>query len=513
MSAAPVGINKSMKKLLIGFAAVALACGTTVFSCRTAANHATAPVPVFESPKSTLIRVNVTRQGYNFHQPWEQLQPLTQTAIGVVIEGPRVLVTGSLLANHRYIELEKIDTSEKSTAELEQVDYEANLALLKPKNISFLSGMAPLHVASSAVQGDILEIWQTKPNGDIIAGRAEITAVELAPYSYRNQFLVFRLNGSLQYQSTNVTMPALKDSRLAGLVKHYDAKRQTIDVIPAPIIDHFLKDAADGVYLGFPRVGMRISPMEDPQLRRYAGIPDRIGGVYVEGLTRNSAAEKAGIREGDVIFQIADHAVDRHGDYIHPLYHRVSVVHLIRCGFQVGERIQYHVYRSGQILTMEVVTDHQASESLLVPPYIIDRPPAYYILGGLVLQELSVNYLQEYGNSWPVKAPIELVYYEKNQDVLEPDGRDKIVVLSSALPSSLTIGYENLSDLVVTRVNGRLIRSLADIPEALLRPAGGFHKIEFEQLPKIIYLDPKEIPAIDEEIKNRYHLQILNNLN
>ena len=152
------------------------------------------------------------------------------------------------------------------------------------------------------------------------------------------------------------------------------------------------------------------------------------------------------------------------------------------------------------------------AEDFLVPPYVVDTPPRYYILGGLVLQELSLSYLQEYGSQWPVKAPIGLVYYEKNQHVMDPGGREKIVFLSQVLRTSKTFGYESLSDLVVTRINHKAINRLEDVPRALESPVKGFHRVEFEEHPKVIYIDPEEINSINRQIKQRYNLPALQNL-
>ena len=61
-----------------------------------------------------------------------------------------MLVTASLIANHRYIELENIDTGGKSRARLQEVDYEANLALLKPERKTFLKGLQPVQLTEDA---------------------------------------------------------------------------------------------------------------------------------------------------------------------------------------------------------------------------------------------------------------------------------------------------------------------------------------------------------------------------
>jgi hypothetical protein len=463
-------------------------------------------------PNQPVIRIKITRQGYNFHRPWQRRASSTHTAIGVVIEGPRVLVTSRFLADNRYIELERVDNRKKSGAKIEVIDYETNLAVLQPIHPRFLENIQPLKLTTDAFQGDQLAVWQVNPNGGVTPALGTITSIELTRYPFSDYFLTYRLNSSLQYRFNNFTLPVVKNDKLAGLLMRYDSKAQTIDVIAAPVIENFIKDAVDGNYLGFPMSGIKIAPTEDPQLRRYVGIAGKPGGVYVEKVIKNSAAERAGIRKGDIIMEIAGFGLDSRGNYDHPIYGKVSLSHLIRCEYYVGNSITFRIFRTGKEFTVDVILDHIQPEDYLVPPYIVDKAPRYYILGGLVFQELSGTYLREYGKEWSAKAPVHLAYYLANQDNFAYDGRKKIVFLSRVLPTSYTIGYNELSHLVIKRINNKDIFKLDDIPPALENPKNGFHKLEFEQRPKVIYIDTLEIPKINKQIRERYNLPALKNM-
>ena len=87
---------------------------------------------VVSSALNSVVRVNATRQGYNFYQPWQKLTPNSRRGLGAVIAGNRVIVTGEMVANATYIELEKADSGNKASARVVAVDYEANIALLEP---------------------------------------------------------------------------------------------------------------------------------------------------------------------------------------------------------------------------------------------------------------------------------------------------------------------------------------------------------------------------------------------
>jgi S1-C subfamily serine protease len=461
---------------------------------------------------SSIVRVNITRQEYNLHRPWQQKPPVTTTAIGVVIKGNHVLVTSELIADHRYIELEKIESGKKADARVDVIDYEANLALISPNNPEFLEGMQQLELTIDAVQGDRLEIWQVQNNGNVTPSHGPITSIELINYPSGNRFLAYRMNNSLQYRFNNFTLPVVFKGKLAGLLMRYDPKAQTVDVVAAPVINHFLNDALNPPYKGFPIAGIKVVTMEDPQLRRYVGIREGEGGVYLQKVVKGSGAEKAGLKQGDIITQIGGFTIDSHGNYEHPIYGKVSLSHLTRCRFNVGENVPFKIFRKGKQLELKVAVEHRSPEDFLVPPYIVDRPPRFFIFGGMVLQELSIPYLLEYGSRWSTKAPPHLVQYARNEESIDDQGRRKIVFLSSVLPTSYTIGYERLSNLVVTHINDQVVKDLDDVPEALKRPVDGFHKIEFKGHPRVIFFDPKEITDINRQLRQRYNIKKMHNL-
>ena len=70
------------------------------------------------------------------------------------------------------------------------------------------------------------------------------------------------------------------------------------------------------------------------------------------------------------------------------------------------------------------------------------------------------------------------------QSELFPERNRRVVILSQVLPANSTIGYDDLAYLTVKKVNGKEIRSLDDLAEAVKQPAEGFIKIETEEDPE-----------------------------
>src|SRR5438309_9203787 len=95
----------------------------------------------------SLVRVNVTGQPFDYFRPWQKKAPLSKRALGAVLSKGRVLVTADLVTNQNYVELERAESGEKTAANVDVIDYEANLALLEPVDKNFLSGITPLDIA------------------------------------------------------------------------------------------------------------------------------------------------------------------------------------------------------------------------------------------------------------------------------------------------------------------------------------------------------------------------------
>ncbi len=460
----------------------------------------------------SVVRVNSTNQDYDFFRPWSKKNPHAIHGLGAVLSGNRVLVTAQLIANHSYVELERAESGLKSDAKVICVDYEANLALLEPASENFLTGTKPLDLTLDAVVGDRVNILQLEANDALATTPGPITTVEVSHYQLENSdFLIYRLSVPLQYREGSFTAPVIKDGKLAGMLMRYDPRAQSADVLPATIIEHFIKDADGGSYHGFPHAGMEYAPTRDPQLRQYAKLPPG-GGVYVTEIAKDSPAGKAGLKVGDVILEIDGHAVDQDGNYAEPLYGKISLSYLISTRSFAGQKLSVKISRQGQPQTLEMTLAHESPQDYVSEPYVIDRQPRYFVADGLIFQELSRQYLKEWGGDWQKQAPQRLVYLDRYQSSLVPEGRKRIVILSQALPVASNVGLEDLKYLVVTNVNGMPINSLDDLPTALAKPVDGFSKIEFEDFPKEIFLDASHLAEDDKDVQQSYSLPALQHL-
>jgi S1-C subfamily serine protease len=460
-----------------------------------------------------LVRVNVTGQSYDYFRPWQKKAPFSKRALGAVLSKGRVLVTADLVTNQNYVELERAESGEKTAANVQVIDYEANLALLEPTEKKFLEGITPLEITPDTVVGDRLAAWQLEPTGALLATEGLVTTIQMMPYPIDvGQFLTYRISIPMQYRENSYTVPLVKNNKLAGLLLRYDSRSQLLDAIPAPVINHFLKEAESQNYRGFPSAGFSFFPTRDPELREYAAEKGKSGGVYITNVEAGTPAMKAGMQVGDVITKVGNRDIDQNGNYVDPLYGKIEFTNLLTAHAYAGDVVPFHIERNGKPMQLNVTLEHRDAKDFVSPPYYLDQAPRYFVVGGLIFQELSRQYLKEWGANWQREAPQRLVYLDHFQSELFPDRNRRVVILSQVLPANSTIGYDDLAYLTVMKVNGKEIKSLDDLAAAVKQPVEGFIKIEVAEDPKQIELDASQVASEAQELQENYGISSLQRL-
>lgn len=458
-----------------------------------AAEGTAAPLQVVQS--NSLVRVNATSQPYSLHLPWQKESPSGRRGLGVVLAGNRVLVTGQMVADATYIELELPEKGQKMPAKVVAVDYEANLALLESapseKQKAFFAGLKPMAVDTSTRIDDKVDILQTGRVGELIKSELRIGKVMTRRYNVEGSgFLVYEANNIVRSEANSFTLPVVnKNDKLVGLLLSYDSKNQVTTILPAPIIEHFLKDVADGSYEGFPSLGMEMQTTLDEQFREYLGLKPDAPGVLISMVMKGGSAEKTGMKKGDILVAINGFAIDSRGDYRDPQFGALSSSHLVRGRAYVGDKVEIKVIRDGKELTLDGQLTRRKPDDFLVLPYLFDKGPRYVLMGGLLFQELSRPYLDAFGEEQRGGAILRLSRIASYPDKYEEEGRKKLVFLSLVLPTPSAQGYDKLGGQVVNKVNGKVIKDLNDLADAFKNAKDTTHVIELNEFPHLLYLD------------------------
>jgi hypothetical protein len=291
--------------------------------------------------------------------------------------------------------------------------------------------------------------------------------------------------------------------RIVGVVMQSLKKAENIGyMVPVPVIEHFLTDMEDGRYDGFPEDGIMIQPLENESLKRMFGLSEEQSGTLVTAVTPGSPAEKR-IFPGDVILSIDGHRIADDCTVEFRPRERTGCDFYVK-QHQVGEEAVYKIWRLGAERTIRLKLDKNSDGSRLVPTVKYDVQPTYYVFGGLVFCPLTLNYLLTWGDDWSEDAPYNLLTYFVDGE-LAREG-EEVVIIIKVLAGDVNNGYEDLVDSRVVEVNGKKIRNLQELIEAVEtdveNPFVAF-KTEHHQT---IAIDRKKAAAAHAEILSIYRI-------
>jgi hypothetical protein len=451
---------------------------------------------------NSFLKVNATCQSYEIFSPWQKGSTQSRRALGALIGDQRVLVTAQLVANSTYIELELCDTGAKTPAMIEAIDYECNLAILKPKDSKkaepFFANLSIVPLDPTSRINSQLALWQTGRNGELLPTPMLITKISMRNYPAANaNLLVYEAAGLVRSEQNSFTLPVTSQTGLVGMLMYYDNKNQLASLIPAIIIEHFLKDLSDKEYQGIPNLGISFSYTLDEQWRDYLGLAPNEPGVYISTVTKNASAEAAGLLKGDILTAINGNTLNARGDYLDPQFGNITASHLITGTSFVNDEVELQIKRNGKPLTLKAKLKRKALEDYLIRPYYFGSRPEYFIHGGILFMPASDPYIRSLGNHSSGK----LEHIASRAAELENEGKKQIVFISKVFPTVATSGYDHLGGQIITQINGQPIVTLKDLPTAFKACKNGIHEIHLDSYPSVIYLDAKLAQQADTELQ------------
>jgi len=460
-------------------------------------------------PADSVLRVTSTIQLPDLHRPWLKKQTFNRIGLGTVIEKGRILVTADMVAHATYIGLERAQDGPKSTAIVESIDEECNLAVLRPLDQKIMERTRPLSLDLTVKTGSRLGILQLEANGAPAISPAVVTTVAVMPYPADDSaYLLYRVSTTIPDREGSFVIPALHDGLLAGLVMRYDSRTQAADIIPAPLIARFLNESAKPGYVGLARAGLLWEEVRGSNLREWLGVPHDQNGVYVTSVLPGEPAEKGGLRKGDFLMKVAGKQLDGEGNYLDPVHGKITFTNLASLACAPGDPLEITYFRSsgegtGTVGTTTLTLGGRNPDSETSPSRLSGNSAPYTLLGPLLFLELSRPFLREWGNNWRTEAPLNLVYLDAFQNEF-PRDRKHWVILSAALPTTDTMGMHDLAGKVVQSINGYPIRDMSDIAEAAKHPENGFQKIILSGSGGPIWLDASTLASQEEQARDRY---------
>jgi hypothetical protein len=447
----------------------------------------------------SIVTIETARRQYDYYQPWAKRTKKVQKS-GVVIGDHQILTTADEMFDRTLVRLQKGGRGQWYLGEVTWIDYPANLALVTASDTNFWKSLTPAALGGGLPDDGALQIMRWR-EGNLENRRAEFTQFtvregQLSPVNH------VVLEADSEMLNAGFSEPLVEHSRVAGLV--LAQRGRTCTVLPSSLMEAVVQAHQHGPYRGFGYFHFYWQPAENPASLERLKLPGTPRGVIVIQVPKRPDADEQVLKADDVILKIDGFDLDIEGDYNDPEFGHLMLENLATRRKWAGDDVKMQLWRDGKPLDVTYRLPKFQYTNSLVPQACYDQEPEYLISGGLVFEPLTDAYLQSWGPEWKERAPFRLNYYNAQEPTKE---RPSLVILSQILPDAYNIGYQEQKWLVVDKVNGQRISNLAELHDALQKPAEGYHVIEFmrgESLRKIVLAAGDAERQATQRILKRY---------
>ena len=437
----------------------------------------------------------------NYLMPWTNKPHRDSTGSGFCIEGRRIITNAHVVADTTHCQVRKHGEAIKFTARVVGISHECDLAMLAVEDDAFWAEVAPLPLGDIPELQDGVTVVGYPTGGDNISVTGGVVSrVDFQQYAHgAANLLAVQIDAAINPGNSGVSAkpswpfspgsskngaaqgPAMLNGEVAGVAFQNLIGAENIGfIIPTSVVRHFLDDIAQRGVCAFPTLGVLCQPLDSPSLRTFLGLdrfPEYEGaGVLVNKVLPTSSADPA-LQQRDVLLRFNGEMIGCDGTVHFRGEERTSFDWLVTGG-KVGDTCELTVLRSGEEVEVRTVLKEGQP---LVPVHNYDRLPSYFIVAGLVFNNLTQPYLHEYGDDWYNTSPRRLCTRALH-GVRKAEG-DEVVVLTQVLahtvnngatPYPITpwlvrqaqtglggaAGYQGYHDLEVRRVNGERVENL-----------------------------------------------------
>ncbi len=471
------------------------------------------PVPIPIAPpkpngpvQKSLVRITATSVEPDYRAPWNAGALQRGVGAGFVISGNRILTNAHVVANSRYLTVERDGDPNKYPATVQFVANDCDLALITVPSPDFFKNMVALKFGGIPGLESTVSAYGYPIGGErmsVTTGIVSRIDFQLYTHSSVDQHLTIQI--SAQINPGNSGGPVMQEGKVVGVAfQGYsgDVAQGVAYMIPTPVINRFLKDISNGHYDEYPDLAITYAKLQNPAQRRFLGLKDDDRGVLVSSVV--AAGPSDGIlRPGDVLLVIDGHpiasdaSVELEGE-------RAQFEEVVERKFK-GDSVKFDILRDKQPMTATIKLYKPWPYSIQGHSY--DVRPRYVLYGGLLFQPLNLDMLEAYRTT-DLRLRHFFEYFTVEQIYLQhPD----VIVLTNILPDPINTYLSPYRGAIVDEVNGKKIRTLDELANAFAEAPERLVVRMIGDGPPLV-LDRNKVEAARERIKSRYNVAKEQNL-
>jgi S1-C subfamily serine protease len=389
-----------------------------------------------------VVRIQVARQRPSWTVPWQMRAVESSSGSGAIIrkreKTVHILTAAHVVSDSTFLTVQRNTDwfdSDKIPAKVVAEFHDTDLALIEVDDVdgSFQS-IDSMQIAPA----DILPVLRSKVNvvgypvgGDRVSvTEGVVSRVDMARYSHSGRVACsFTVDAAINAGNSGgpIIDPATGNILGVAFQKLVGSGVESQGYgVPPYLIWRFLKAAEDraAFHPELPSLGIAIQPLESPALREYLGASN---GVLVNW-SKNDA-----LKPNDVIVSVNGHKVDNQGltSFNGRHIHFAALIH----DHRVGQTINLEILRNRGLICVDASLLGSAAIEL-VPSLQYSTRPEYLVVGGLVFQPLSLDFLQGWNERDRPTHLQELLLRGKM------DGeRSQAIVLTTVLTARCNSGY------------------------------------------------------------------------
>ncbi len=231
--------------------------------------------------------------------------------------------------------------------------------------------------------------------------------------------------------------------------------------IPINLLKIILPDMYETKLLRKPFLGILFTNATEAQAE-LLGNPYP-GACYVVEVVKGSTLERAGVKEGDMIYEIDGHRVDIFGEMSVPWSEdKISLIDYVS-RLSIGQNIKLVIYRNGTRKNFSVTFKHAELPAIrrTYPGY---EDIDYEIFAGMVITPLTLNHIYFLAKQAP-----GLAQYAEAKNQSEP-----ALFVSHIFPNSQLYRSRTMAaGATLEEVNGIKVKTLDDLRAAIRKPQSG----------------------------------------
>ena len=468
-----------------------------------------------------VVKLLVTYLEPDWVNPWQTKTAQRSTGSGAVIKrdaeggGGLILTAAHVVANSTFIQVQLANSPDKVAARVVSVLHEVDLALVAVDE--GLEGVEPVPLPREKdarlpkLREKVYVLGFPVGGNDLSITEGVVSRVEVQSYSHSHaRALAVTVDAAINSGNSGGPVLSQQTGGLVGVAFQGYAGSSVENqghMVPAPVIARFLAGVDDaGRPPQLPSLGVHLQLLNSPSLRKYLKMKDSDTGVMVTHVEYGSSAEGL-LSPGDVLLEVDGVKLANDGSAVF-LGQRLAMVAILQARF-IGDKVPVRLLRAGKEMRVEVT---MKALRTLVPRGQYDVRPPFVIVGGLLFQPLSLEYLQSWGGDLK-DAPTHLVelYYD---GVSGPD-RKEVVVLSQVLSDDCNVGFtfDSVGLDYVQTVNGEKVADMQAFVAALragVTSGDEFIRMEVgrSNIPQTVVLEVAKLKAADEMIQDRYQIPL-----